>query len=105
MHPEFRERFSLLLGERMRFAVPLARYTSFRIGGPADAFVELDSVSELQALLCALHEKGAPYFLLGGGTNILVSDRGVRGMVIRLGEGFTYQQWEEMENEAWVKVG
>jgi len=105
MHPELRERFSMLLGERMRFAVPLSRYTSFRIGGPADVFVELNSVLELQALLRTLHEKAVPYFLLGGGTNVLVSDRGVRGVVIRLGEGFSQQQWEEIGNEASVRVG
>lgn len=105
MHPELREHFSKLLGERMRFSMPLARYTSFRIGGPADAFVELDSESELQTLLHLLYEKGVPYFLLGGGTNVLVSDRGVRGIVIRLGEGFTRHQWEETGNEARVNVG
>ena len=105
MHPELRERFSALLGERMRFATPLARYTSFRIGGPAEALAVFDSVLELQAFLRMFHEKGVPYFLLGGGTNVLVSDNGVRGVVIRLGEGFSLQQWEETGNEALVRVG
>ena len=105
MHPELRERFSTLLGERMRFATPLARYTSFRIGGPAEALAVFDSVLELQAFLRMFHEKGVPYFLLGGGTNVLVSDNGVRGVVIRLGEGFSLQQWEETGNEALVRVG
>lgn len=105
MHPRLRERLLLLCGERVRFAVPLARYTSFRVGGPADALVELDSVAQLQKVLRALAEEDAPYFLLGGGTNILVSDKGVRGVVIRLGDGFNYQCWEELGDEAWVKVG
>jgi len=105
MHPKLHERLRSLLGERVRFAAPLARYTSFRVGGPADAFVEVDSASELQELLQTLHEEEAPYFLLGGGTNILVSDNGVRGVVIRLGDGFNYHRWEEMEHEARVRVG
>ncbi|MGE0679775.1 MAG: UDP-N-acetylmuramate dehydrogenase [Candidatus Binatia bacterium] len=105
MHPRLRNRLLALLGERVRFAVPLARYTSFRVGGPADAFVELESVAQLEELLRTLSEEDTRYFLLGGGTNILVSDKGVRGVVIRLGDGFNYQCWEEGEDEAWVKVG
>jgi UDP-N-acetylmuramate dehydrogenase len=89
----------------VRFAVPLARYTSFRVGGPADVFVELESVAQLQELLHALAEEDTPYFLLGGGTNILVSDKGVRGVVIRLGDGFNYHCWEEVGDEAWARVG
>jgi UDP-N-acetylmuramate dehydrogenase len=67
--------------------------------------VELESVAQLQELLRTLSEEDTPYFLLGGGTNILVSDKGVRGVVIRLGDGFNYHCWEEVEDEAWVKVG
>ena len=105
MHPRVRERLRELLGERVQFAVPLARYTSFRVGGPADAFVELESVTQLQELLRMLSEEDTVYFLLGGGTNILVSDKGVRGVVIRLGDGFNYHCWEEAGEAAWVKVG
>lgn len=105
MHPRLRERLLLLCGKRARFSAPLARYSSLRVGGPADAFVELDSVLELQTLVRLLSEEGMPYFLLGGGTNILVSDKGVRGVVIHLGEGFDYHCWEEGEDAAWVKVG
>ena len=105
MHPKLRERLLALCEERVRFAMPLARYTSFRVGGPADALVEVDSAAELQELLRTLSEENTPYFLLGGGTNVLVSDKGVRGVVIRLGDGFHYQCWEEVGDEAWVKVG
>lgn len=103
--PELREHLTMLLGERVRFALPLARYTSFRVGGPADVFMELDSLAELQAVVSFLHKKHTPYFLLGSGTNVLVSDQGVRGVVLHLGDGFNYSHWKEYEETARVKVG
>ena len=105
MRPELRQRMTDLLGERVRFSFPLARLTSFRIGGPADAFAEPDTLDELQTLLAWLHEESVPMFLLGGGTNILVSDRGVRGVVVKLGDGFNYVRWAESATDATVHVG
>jgi UDP-N-acetylmuramate dehydrogenase len=102
---EWQERLSALLGERARFAVPLARYTSFRVGGPAEVFAEPDSLEELKNLVVLLHQASVPYFLLGGGTNILVGDKGIRGVVIKLGEGFDYSYWEEVGDTARVRVG
>src|SRR5262249_6431412 len=61
--------------------------TSFRIGGPADLFVSVDSETELREAMGAAHREGVRAFCLGAGTNLLVSDRGVRGLVVRLGEG------------------
>src|SRR4029079_19809213 len=72
------------LGEdRVRKEVPLAPYTTFRIGGPADLFYEAESGDELAAAIRAAREHGVPWFLLGLGANILVGDRGIRGLVIR----------------------
>ena len=105
MRPELHDQFVSLLGERVRFALPLARYTSFRIGGPADVFAEPTTLEELRMLLALLHAENLPFFLLGGGTNILVSDTGVRGVVIKLGDGFHYACWEEQGDTAVVKVG
>lgn len=59
-------------------------HTSFRIGGPADLYAAPATQEELAALLAACREDSVGVFLLGGGTNILVSDRGVRGLVIDL---------------------
>ena len=67
----------------------LAELTSFRIGGPADALLEVESEDELRAAMAAAWCERVPAFCLGAGTNLLVSDRGVRGLVVRLGEGFT----------------
>ncbi|MCU0647407.1 MAG: UDP-N-acetylmuramate dehydrogenase [Gemmatimonadaceae bacterium] len=62
---------------------PLAPYTTFRIGGPADLFVEVTSADQLAAAVTAARDAGTPWFLLGLGANILVGDRGFRGVVIR----------------------
>ncbi len=61
---------------------PLGRHTTFGIGGPADAFVTVRDASELAAAVLAVRESGAPLFVLGAGSNILVGDAGVRGVVI-----------------------
>ncbi|MDX9783316.1 MAG: UDP-N-acetylmuramate dehydrogenase [Spirochaetia bacterium] len=70
--------------ERIRHSEPMAPYTSFKIGGPADWYFRPSSESELAAVLQALREAQEPCFFLGGGANILVGDRGIRGWVIDL---------------------
>ncbi|HEU4631856.1 MAG TPA: UDP-N-acetylenolpyruvoylglucosamine reductase, partial [Gemmatimonadaceae bacterium] len=69
--------------DRVRRAVPLAPYTTFRIGGPADAFYEATTADELAGAVTTARELGVPWFVLGLGANILVGDRGFRGLVIR----------------------
>jgi UDP-N-acetylmuramate dehydrogenase len=63
--------------------VPLAPFTTFRVGGPADLFVETRSSEEIVAVLKAAASTGVPVTLLGGGSNVLISDCGVRGLVVR----------------------
>jgi UDP-N-acetylmuramate dehydrogenase len=75
---EMRQRF----GSRLQLGVPLARYTSARVGGPAEALVETSSRVELAEAAQWLWEMGMPFLVLGGGSNVLVSDAGVHGMVI-----------------------
>jgi UDP-N-acetylmuramate dehydrogenase len=62
---------------------PLAKHTSFNIGGPADFFIEAGEDERLQELIDGCCERGIPYRLLGAGTNLLVSDAGVEGLVLR----------------------
>ncbi len=69
--------------DRVRTGEILAPYTTFRIGGPADLFYEARTSEELAAAVRASREHGVPFFLLGLGANILVGDRGFRGLVIR----------------------
>jgi len=62
---------------------PLAPHTSLRIGGPADFFLRVASEKELLEAIQVAREKELPVFVLGGGTNLLVSDRGMRGVVLQ----------------------
>ena len=69
-------------GSQLEEAVPLAKYTSARIGGPADALLAPASADELAGVVEKLWALNAPFVILGGGSNMLVSDAGVRGVVI-----------------------
>ncbi len=64
--------------------VLLARYTTFGIGGPADAMVFAHDDDQLVEVLKFCRDRGVPWFLLGGGSNLLIADAGVRGVVLRL---------------------
>ena len=68
---------------RLQLDVPLAPYTTFRIGGPADVLYDATSAAELASAITAARAAGIPCFVLGLGANILVGDLGVRGFVIR----------------------
>lgn len=70
------------LGDKVKEHVPLAPYTSARIGGPADIFITADTVAELVRIVKLLWKHEMPFVLLGGGSNVLVSDKGVRGVVV-----------------------
>ena len=69
-------------GDRVKENVSLAPYTSARIGGPADIFITADSADELARIVKLLNKQEMEYILLGGGSNVLVSDKGVRGVVV-----------------------
>jgi UDP-N-acetylmuramate dehydrogenase len=77
-----------ILGERVRFDEPLAPYTSWKIGGPADAFARVQSEAELAAILRLIFRRALPWFVLGSGSNLLVGDGGIRGIVLQLGGSF-----------------
>ena len=69
-------------GEAVQENVSIAPYTSARIGGPADVFVVVKSANELMGVMKVIWDQGVPYTILGGGSNVLVSDKGVRGVVV-----------------------
>lgn len=73
---------------RMRQNEPLAGYTTWKIGGPADLLIIPGTDEELATALALLYRHGVPWCVLGRGSNTLVSDKGVRGAVIKLGDGF-----------------
>jgi UDP-N-acetylmuramate dehydrogenase len=70
------------LGDKVKENVPLAPYTSARIGGPADIFLVADTSAELARIVKLLWKHDMPFTMLGGGSNVLVSDKGVRGVVV-----------------------
>ncbi|WKZ37500.1 MAG: UDP-N-acetylmuramate dehydrogenase [Anaerolineales bacterium] len=69
-------------GSAVQENVPLAPYTSARIGGPADVLATVKSAAEFADVMQFLWEHEFPYYVLGGGSNVLVSDKGVRGVVV-----------------------
>lgn len=69
-------------GEKVKENVSLAPYTSARIGGPADALIIASSSDELTEIVFTLWEQRLSFFMLGGGSNVLISDKGVRGVTV-----------------------
>lgn len=86
-------------------AEPLARYTSIKIGGPADYYVEAADESALASLLQLLQRGRTEYCVLGNGSNVLISDRGIRGVVIRLTGEFRRVEWQEEGLDARLNAG
>ncbi len=74
--------------EQIRIDEPLSEHTSFNIGGPADIFVSVQNEEELAAVLKIACEKDVPHLIIGNGSNFLFSDKGYRGIIIKLGEAF-----------------
>ena len=76
-------------GERAHFDAPLAPHTWWKIGGPADALVDVETSDELAFVLRRVLKRRLPMFVLGSGSNLLVGDGGIRGIVLRLSGDFT----------------
>ncbi len=77
-----------LLGDRVRFDEPMSRHTSFRVGGPADAYITPETQEELVRLTTGARERGLKHTIIGAGTNLLVKDNGIKGLVIVLTKFF-----------------
>ena len=89
--------------DRVLENAPMSRYTTFRVGGPADALFLPASVEELQEALAAAKAEGIPVSLIGNGSNLIVRDGGIRGLVIALGEPFSELRVEGMQ--VWAQAG
>ncbi|MDB4882960.1 MAG: murB [Gemmatimonadetes bacterium] len=91
-----------LAGPRLKRNEPLAPYTTFKIGGPADLYYEADSADALAAAILTARETEVPYFVLGLGANVLIADKGVRGLVIRnVASHFAFHD----DGRVWVESG
>lgn len=80
----------LVTKSKVLFDEPMCRHTSIRIGGPADVFILIEDLDELKKIVIFSRKKKIPLFVLGGGTNLLVGDRGIRGIVLKLGRKFNW---------------
>lgn len=76
------------VSEPIFFDESLSRFTTIRIGGPADALVHPTNLEELRNVRIIAHEAKVPVFIFGGGSNLLIRDGGIRGVVINLTRGF-----------------
>jgi len=95
-----------VLGERVRFDEPLADYTSWKIGGPADALADVETPAELARIMRLIFKGALPWFVLGSGSNLLVGDGGIRGVVIRLaGEFAAVSLVQEAPETVTVRAG
>ncbi|MEE0713239.1 MAG: UDP-N-acetylmuramate dehydrogenase, partial [Blautia sp.] len=82
--------FCMTLGsDNVRLHEPMKKHTTFRIGGPADYYLCPHSTEELQKILQICKENKMEFFVLGNGSNLLVSDKGYRGVVIQLWKNFS----------------
>lgn len=99
---QMRERFG---AERVRAGVPLAQYTTFKVGGPAEWFFEARTSAEILDALRLAHASGVGVTLLGGGSNVLIGDRGVPGLVMRpRGGGIEQIDGERVRADAAITI-
>lgn len=81
---------TILPDDRLLLNAPMSEQTTFKIGGPADCLVFPASVSEVKAILNTIKAYNVPYTIIGNGSNILVLDKGIRGIVIKFAEQMSY---------------
>ncbi len=91
-------------GDKVKENVALAPYTSARIGGPADYLITAASSDELAEIMSLIWQQHLPYFILGGGSNILVSDKGVRGITV-LNRAKAVRFENGSQPKVWVESG
>lgn len=79
----------ILTSGRLLTDEPMCRHTTFRVGGPADYYVEVEKESELAEVLALCRRQSMAYYVVGNGSNLLVGDRGYRGVIVALGKSFS----------------
>lgn len=100
MIEDFYKRLKSVLNEnQILIEEPLARHTTFQIGGPAQFMVIPKTIAQIEAIVKICKEEGMPFYVLGNGSNLLVSDKGYRGTIIKLGQTFSNIRMEELKPE------
>ena len=85
---------SVIAKERVYVDEPMSRHTTFRVGGPADFFVTPKAKEEVRDVIRICKEAGMPYYIIGNGSNLLVSDAGYRGVIVQI-----YKEMNEVKVE------
>jgi len=95
----FNELIKEIPKEQILLNEPMKNHSSFKIGGPADFFIKIKTISELKYILKLINENNIPLYVIGNGSNILFTDEGIDGIVIKL-------QFDEIEiSEEVISVG
>ena len=100
MEEIYNELSKLIDKERILLNEPMWKHTTFRIGGPADLFVKVKNLEELEEVIKICKEKDIPLTVIGNGSNVLVKDEGIRGITIKL--DFNEYKFIDQEN---IEVG
>ena len=75
--------------EHLLLEEPMAKHTTFRVGGAADMLIRIQGEEQLTKLIAYFHQLNQPYLVIGNGSNLLVSDRGYHGVVLLIGDGMS----------------
>ena len=87
------DREQILLNE------PMKKHTTFKVGGPADIFVQLSNADELREILSSAKEYDMPVYIIGNGSNLLVGDLGYRGLIVQIYKNMNEIQVDGNQNE------
>lgn len=95
--------YEIIDKDRILLDEPMNKHTTFRVGGPADYFIIPESLEEVQKVVSLCRKREVPYYILGNGSNLLVGDFGIRGVVIQIFKSMN--QIEIRENEITAQAG
>ncbi len=94
----------IIAPERMFVEEPMKKHTTFRVGGNADLLIRPASVAEIEKGIQCCQELAVPYYIIGNGSNLLVGDGGIRGVVIQIGSDFSKIEVGD-DDTVWVQAG
>ena len=90
--------------DKIQYNAPMKNYTSFKIGGPAECLIKVQTIEEVQEILQIVHQNNIPLTIIGNGSNILVSDKGIKGIVLKI-DIKKLEIEEKEENQFFITVG
>lgn len=104
INQEFTKELEHIAGQ-VNVLEPMEKHTTFRTGGSSDYFVSPSEISQIQKIIDLCHEKHIPYYIIGNGSNLLVSDKGYHGVMIHLGPSFAGYSLDQETGIVTVKAG